>query len=74
MARLRGGLISGVAMHAIDARGNHAVVSANGRPTYNYWLWRDGMAAPEERVVDAVVVTAPDARPPSPPRYARSRT
>jgi L-asparaginase / beta-aspartyl-peptidase len=74
MARLRGGLISGIAIHAIDAQGNHTVVSANGRPTYTYWLWRDGMAVPEEHPVDDIVVTSPDARPPSPPRYARTRS
>jgi L-asparaginase len=70
MARLRGGLISGVAMHAIDAQGNWTVVSANGRPSYRYWLWHEGMAAPAQRTVDDIVVTAPDARPPLPPRYA----
>jgi beta-aspartyl-peptidase (threonine type) len=74
MARLRGGLISGVAIHAIDAQGNHIVVSANGRPTYRYWLWRDGMAAPEDHPVDDIVVTAPNVRAPSPPRYARQRS
>ena len=38
----------GVTIHAIDAQGNFYVVAA-GRDDVNYWLWAEGMAAPECR-------------------------
>ena len=59
MRGLQGGLISGIAMHAIDAKGNFRVVSVNGLPQYRYWMWHEGMAAPESRGVDDIVLTAP---------------
>jgi L-asparaginase len=65
MRRLQGGLISGVAMHAIDAKGNYRVVSVNGLPEYTYWVWTDAMAEPIRRGVDDIVRTAP--RPPASP-------
>ncbi len=38
----------GVTIHAIDARGNPYVVAV-GRGEAVYWIWTDGMAAPERR-------------------------
>lgn len=46
MRALRGGLISRITIHAIDARDNHRVVAVNGDGSNNYWLWREGEAAP----------------------------
>ena len=59
MRPLKGGLIHGVAMHAIDRDGNYKVVSVNGLPTYRYWVWEPGMTEPQSRGVDNIVVTAP---------------
>jgi len=50
LRRLKGGLIRGVALHAIDAKGNHCVASFGEAKGVDYWHWEDGMAAPERRV------------------------
>lgn len=47
MRALKGGLISRVTIHAVDKHGNHQVTAVNGLPENHYWLWKDGMAAPE---------------------------
>jgi beta-aspartyl-peptidase (threonine type) len=52
LRRLQGGLIRGVALHAIDAHGNHKVASFGEAKGTEYWLWQDGMAAPERRKAD----------------------
>ena len=49
LRRLKGGLIRGVALHAIDARGNHLVASFGEAKGIDYWLFEEGMAAPEKR-------------------------
>ena len=46
--RLRGGLIQGVAVHAIDASGNFTVATT-GDIEVEYWVWTEGLAAPERR-------------------------
>ena len=50
LRRLKGGLIRGVALHAIDAQGNHRVASFGEAKGVDYWIWEHGMAAPERRV------------------------
>jgi beta-aspartyl-peptidase (threonine type) len=45
MRALKGGLISRVTVHAIDARGNHKVVAVNGAGDNVYWLW-EGQGEP----------------------------
>ena len=47
MRALKGGLISRVTIHAVDKHGNHQVTAVNGLPENHYWLWKEGMAAPE---------------------------
>jgi L-asparaginase len=39
MAALQGGLISRITLHAIDAKGSHAVTAVNGAGDNSYWLW-----------------------------------
>lgn len=58
MRALKGGLIHGIAMHAIDRNGNFRVISVNGLPEYKYWVWQSDMQCPESRIVDDIVVTA----------------
>lgn len=50
LRRLKGGLIRGVALHAIDAKGNHCVASFGEAKGIDYWIWEHGMAAPQRRV------------------------
>ncbi len=50
LRRLKGGLIRGVALHAIDAKGNHRVASFGEAKGIDYWIWEQGMAAPQRRV------------------------
>jgi L-asparaginase / beta-aspartyl-peptidase len=49
LKRLKGGLLRGVALHAIDAKGNHLVASYGEAKGIDYWVWQQGMAAPERR-------------------------
>ena len=46
MRGMKGGLISRITIHAIDTRDNHRAVAVNGDGSNNYWLWREGEAAP----------------------------
>lgn len=48
------GFIGPVVIHAIDAMENHRVVSIHGDGPLFYWYWRDGMASPEKRAVEAL--------------------
>lgn len=50
LKRLQGGLIRGVALHAIDAKGDHRVASFGEAKGIEYWVWDDGMTQPEKRV------------------------
>ena len=72
MRRLKGGLISRVTVHAIDPRGNHAVVAVNGAGDNRYWLWEDGDAAPRSLLAEPVVITSSARRETSTSRYTRS--
>ena len=58
MRALQGGLIHGIALHAIDRDGNFRVISVNGLPEYQYWVWQSDIGRPEARSVDDIVVTA----------------
>jgi L-asparaginase len=44
---LKGGLISRITIHAIDAKGGHKVVAVNGSPDNRYWLWTPERGRPE---------------------------
>jgi L-asparaginase len=48
LRRLRGGLLQGVAVHAIDARGNFSVATT-GDIDADYWVWTPELATPERR-------------------------
>jgi len=69
MRRLKGGLISRVTIHAIDARDNHKVVAVNGTGDNSYWLWEEGDAAPRSLPAEPVVITTATPRPTSTSRY-----
>ena len=66
---LRGGLISRVTIHAIDARGNHKVVAVNGSGAEAYWLW-EGQGAPQRLPAEVVMVHPPADQPTATARYA----
>lgn len=57
MRSLKGGLISRVTIHAIDARGNHRSVAVNGLPDNHYWLWLPTMKAPEARPAEIIQIS-----------------
>ena len=71
MRRLRGGLISRVTIHAIDARDNHKVVAVNGAGDNSYWLWEEGNAAPRSLMAEPIVITTATTRPTATSRYTR---
>ena len=47
---LRGGFLGEVVIHAIDPKGGHIVLTVGADEPVGYWVWTDGMAAPERRV------------------------
>lgn len=49
LAELSEGFLGGVAIHAVDARGNHEVVNFRCSGEIRYWLWEEGMSEPELR-------------------------
>ncbi|MGF6920139.1 hypothetical protein OKW28_004336 [Paraburkholderia sp. 40] len=57
MRALKGGLISRVTIHAIDAAGNHRVVAVNGLPGNHYWVWTPAMAQPERRACELIQIS-----------------
>jgi L-asparaginase / beta-aspartyl-peptidase len=69
MRRLKGGLISRVTIHAIDASDNHKVVAVNGTGDNSYWLWAEGDAAPRSLPAEPVAITTASTRPTSTSRY-----
>jgi len=71
MHRLKGGLISRVTIHAIDARGDHKVVAVNGAGDNSYWLWEEGDAAPRSLPAEPIVITTAAVRPTVTSRYTR---
>jgi len=71
MRHLKGGLISRVTIHAIDARGNHTVVAVNGAGDNRYWMWEEGDPAPRSLLAEPVVITSSAPRETSTTRYTR---
>ena len=69
MRALKGGLISRITIHAIDARGNHKVVAVNGAGDNVYWLW-DGQGEPRRCPAEPVVIHSTEAKPTAGARYA----
>jgi L-asparaginase len=49
---LKTGFLAGVVLHAMDAKGNHKVVSFRCEEEIRYWYWDERMAAPELRIAD----------------------
>lgn len=70
MRALRGGLISRVTIHAIDAKRNHKVVAVNGAGDNKYWLW-EGQGEPCMLPAEPVVITTAGTRPTSTTQYTR---
>ena len=54
LGELKTGFLAGVVIHAMDAVGNHKVVSFRCDEEIRYWYWDERMAAPEIRVASAV--------------------
>lgn len=54
LGELKTGFLAGVVIHAMDAVGNHKVVSFRCDEEIRYWYWDERMAAPELRVASAV--------------------
>lgn len=54
LAELKTGFLAGVVIHAMDATGNHKVVSFRCDEQIRYWYWDERMTAPELRVATAV--------------------
>lgn len=72
MRALRGGLVSRVTIHAIDARGNHKVVAVNGTGDNSYWLW-DGQGEPRSVRAEPVSIGTVEAKPTASARYGYGR-
>ena len=68
MRALKGGLISRVTIHAIDAKGRHKVVAVNGAGDNVYWLW-EGTGEPIRCPPEPVVINADVGRPSGTARY-----
>ena len=73
MQALRGGLISRVTIHGIDASGNHKVVAVNGNPQNTYNVWTPGMEAPQSRPAEIVVISSSESKPTASLRYSGQR-
>ncbi|HTR10307.1 MAG TPA: N(4)-(beta-N-acetylglucosaminyl)-L-asparaginase [Paraburkholderia sp.] len=54
---LKGGLISRVTIHAIDAAAKHRVVAVNGLPGNHYWIWTPGMPEPQKRFCELIQIS-----------------
>ncbi|USX24067.1 isoaspartyl peptidase/L-asparaginase [Oxalobacteraceae bacterium OTU3CINTB1] len=54
LGELKTGFLAGVVIHAMDATGDHKVVSFRCDEEIRYWYWDERMAAPELRVASAV--------------------
>ncbi len=62
MRGLKGGLISRITIHAIDTKGNHQVVAVNGNDQNTYNIWAPGLAAPESRPAEIVVISTSESK------------
>jgi L-asparaginase len=52
LGELTTGFLAGVVIHAMDAKGNHRVLSFRCEEEIRYWYWDERMAAPELRIAD----------------------
>ncbi|NRA88461.1 MAG: N(4)-(beta-N-acetylglucosaminyl)-L-asparaginase [Rhizobiales bacterium] len=52
LALLKGGFLGGVVIHAMDANENYQVINFNCSETIRYWVWRDGMRTPEQKIAE----------------------
>ena len=68
MRAMRGGLLSRVTIHAIDARGDHKAVAVNGAGNNVFWLW-DGTGAPRTLPAEPVTIHAGEPRVSPTARY-----
>ena len=71
MRALKGGIISRITIHAIDARGNHKVVAVNGNPENTYWLWTPDRTAPVRLPAEIAPIGEYAPKPTASLRYAR---
>lgn len=53
LGELKTGFLAGVVIHAMDAAGNHKVVSFRCDEQIRYWYWDERMSAPELRLATA---------------------
>jgi L-asparaginase len=72
MRALKGGLISRITIHAIDAKGNHKVVAVNGDGGQTYWLWHDGLETPVMMPAAPIVINDGPTASMASARYAQS--
>jgi len=72
MRALKGGLISRITIHAIDAKGNHKVVAVNGDGSQSYCLWRGGVEAPVAMPAAPIVINDGPTASMASARYAQS--
>jgi L-asparaginase len=72
MRALKGGLISRITIHAIDAKGNHKVVAVNGDGSQTYWVWQDGLEAPVVMPAAPIVIADVPTTSTASARYAQS--
>ena len=54
LGELTTGFLAGVVIHAMDAKGNHQVVSFRCEEEIRYWYWDERMTVPELRIADKV--------------------
>ena len=52
LGELTTGFLAGVVIHAMDAKGNHQVVSFRCEEEIRYWYWDERMSAPELRIAN----------------------
>jgi isoaspartyl peptidase/L-asparaginase-like protein (Ntn-hydrolase superfamily) len=54
VARLRGGYLDGLVIHAVDRQGGTRVVTINLPEPMNYWYWHEDLPAPELRTSELI--------------------
>jgi L-asparaginase len=69
MRALKGGLISRITIHAIDAKGGHKVVAVNGDGKQHHWLWDERLDGPVARPAEPVAAHPGVAAAPATDRY-----
>jgi L-asparaginase len=72
MRALKGGLLSRITIHAIDAKGNHKVVAVNGDGQQTYWLWQGGLETPVMKPAAPIVINDGPTTSMASARYAQS--